>query len=455
MEEVSAIILAAGEGKRMKSKKSKVLHEVCGKPIIRWVLDAVKQSGIKHSVIVVGHQADKIKAYMEGEAEFALQEEQLGTGHAVIKAEALVKGKQEYVIILSGDAPLIKTETIKNALECHIKESNVATILTANLDDATGYGRIIRNDEGKVIKIVEDKDASDDEKLVKEINSGIYCFTTKYLYESLAKINNSNSQKEYYLTDTIEILLNDSLKVGAVRVKDSSELLGINNRIQLAQAEKIMRKRIVDYHMENGVTIINPEDTYINADVSIGTDTIIYPGCIIEGLSKLGVETIIGPNSHIINSVIGDNVRIQNSVLLNSHIDRNAQIGPFAYLRPDSIIGKEVKIGNFVEIKNARVGDGTKVPHLTYIGDADLANNINIGCGCITVNYDGEEKHKTIIKNNAFIGCNSNLVSPVIINEDTFIAAGSTITEDVPKGSMAIARSRQTIKEGWVKKRRG
>jgi len=453
VESLSAIILAAGEGKRMKSKKSKVLHKVGGKEMIGWVYDAVQQAGIQNTIVVVGHKAEQVMEYLGDKAQFVLQKEQLGTGHAVMQAQSVLQNTEGYVIILNGDIPLIKAETIKQALTYHMENHHSATVITTQLDDAAGYGRIIRDSEGNVVRIVEDKDANEQEKSIKEINSGLYCFTVKSLLDSLGKLNNNNSQGEYYLTDTIEILIKDGHKVGALLVEDSTELLGINNRIQLSEVEAIMRKKILEKHMEQGVTILDPANTYIEAGVQIGSDTVILPGCILEGNTTIGENCIIGPQTNIINSVIANNVEVRNSVVTDSFIDEGTHVGPFAYLRPGSKIGKNVRIGDFVEIKNSVIGDHTKVSHLTYVGDSEVGKHVNFGCGTVTVNYDGKKKHKTIIGDNVFIGCNTNLVSPVVDNNNAYIAAGSTITEEVPEYSLAIARSRQVIKEDWVKKR--
>ncbi|MDK2801730.1 MAG: bifunctional UDP-N-acetylglucosamine pyrophosphorylase / glucosamine-phosphate N-acetyltransferase [Clostridiales bacterium] len=453
MKDLSAIILAAGEGKRMKSKKSKVLHKVCGKALVEWVYEAVQKAGIEKCILVVGHKAEEVMTYMGQKTQFALQKEQLGTGHAVMQAQHAIKDHEGHVIILNGDTPLIKGDTIKQVIEYHIKNDNAATVITTELDDATGYGRIVRDDSGNVIRIVEHRDANEQEKAIKEINSGMYCFAVKNLLDALSKINNSNSQKEYYLTDTIEILISENNRVGALKIEDSTELLGINNRIQLSEVEKVMQQRILSEHMENGVTIIDPGTTYIQADIEIKMDTIIYPGCILEGNTKIGEDCVIGPNSRIINSIVENNVEVQNSVIIDSYISENTRIGPFAYIRPESKIGKNVKIGDFVEIKKSVIGDNTKVSHLAYIGDAEVGKNVNMSCGSITVNYDGQKKYKTIIGDNSFVGCNVNLVAPVIVNKNAYIAAGSTITDEVPENSLAIARERQVVKDGWVKKK--
>jgi len=453
MKYFSAIILAAGEGKRMKSKNSKVTHKVCGKPIIQWVDRAVKKAGVDERIIIVGHKAEQVKDCMGDNVLYALQSEQLGTGHAVIQAQEHLAGKSGVVMVLCGDTPLITEETLLGALKQHSDSGNAATVITAILNDPTGYGRIVRGKSGEVIKIVEHKDASQDEKQICEINSGMYCFTIEHLLSALSKISNNNSQGEYYLTDTLEILLKEGHKIGAYITKDANEILGINDRVQLAQAEEIMKKRICEAFMRKGVTIIDSSSTYIDIDSEIGMDTIIYPNTIIEKECVIGEDCIIGPNSRIVASSIDNGVEINNSVVLESSVGKGTHVGPFAYIRPQSKIGADVKIGDFVEVKKSQIGDDTKISHLTYVGDAVVGKNVNLGCGVVFVNYDGKNKNVTVVEDNAFIGCNTNLVSPVVIKKGAYIAAGSTITEEVPENSLAIARSRQTIKEEWVVKK--
>jgi len=448
-----AVILAAGEGKRMKSKKSKVLHKVCGMTLIDWVYNSVKNAGVNETVVVVGHKAEDVKESMGDKVLYAHQDKQLGTGHAVMQAKEYFSGKEGQVLVLCGDTPLITSETVSKTFEIHSRNNNSATIITAELENPSGYGRIVRDENNNVMKIVEDRDATEVEKEIREINSGMYCFNIKDLESALGELDNNNSQGEYYLTDTIEILIKKGLKVGAVKVDDSSEILGINDRIQLSKANEIMRKRILSNHMKNGVTIIDPSNTYIDADVSIGMDTVIYPGSMIEGRTEIGEDCIIGPSSRIVGSKISKGVEVKNSVVMESSVDEGTCIGPFAYLRPGSVIGKKVKIGDFVEVKKSVIGDGTKISHLTYVGDAEIGSNVNLGCGVVVVNYDGKKKHKTKIGDNCFVGCNVNLVSPVEVKDNAYVAAGSTITEEVPENSLAIARARQVVKEDWVIKK--
>lgn len=447
-----AIILAAGQGTRMKSQTSKVLHQVFGKPLVHYPINAAKFAGADDICIIVGHKAEEVKDTLGQEYQYALQAEQLGTGHAVMQTIDFI-GDEGEVIVLYGDTPLITGETIGKMLEFHRKKRNAATVLSAIVDEPTGYGRIVRDTSKHFSKIVEQKDATDEEKRIQEINGGMYVFEAKLLKYALSKITNSNQQKEYYLTDTIEILLEAGHNVDAIAIMTSDDILGVNSREQLAEATMIMKKRINEKHMVNGVTLLDPNNTYIDPSVEIGQDTIIEPGCMIQGNTVIGKGCQIGYNTKIKNSKLADDVCIESSVITDSTIGEGAHIGPFAYIRPNSTIGKNVKIGDFVEIKNATLGEGTKVSHLTYIGDADVGAGVNFGCGTVVVNYDGTKKHRTTIKDHAFIGCNTNLVSPVVVEEGGYTAAGSTITKDVPKDSLGIARARQENKEGWVTKK--
>ncbi|WP_315115086.1 bifunctional UDP-N-acetylglucosamine diphosphorylase/glucosamine-1-phosphate N-acetyltransferase GlmU [Clostridium intestinale] len=448
----SALILAAGQGKRIKSNLPKVLHKVCGKEMINHVIDTMREANIEDVNIIIGKGAELVqKATESRNVSYSLQEEQLGTGHAVKCAKEFLKDKDGVVAIFTGDAPLIRKETVKKLLDNHIENGNTGTLLTSLIQDPTGYGRIIRNGN-EIERIVEHKDCNEDEIKVNEINAGMYCFDIKALLGALEKLSNNNAQGEYYLTDVISILKSEGKKLGAV-ITEFDETLGVNSRAELAQAEVIMRKVINKKHLDNGVTIIDPSNTYIGVDVVIGQDTIIYPGNVLEGKSEIGTDCVLYPNSRINSSVIGNEVEIQSSVILQSKIGDNTTVGPFAYVRPESNIGDKVRIGDFVEIKKSTIGNNTKVSHLTYIGDAEVGENCNFGCGTVVVNYDGKNKNKTIIGDNSFIGCNTNLVSPVEVKDNTYIAAGSTITKEVPEGSLAIARAKQVNIEGWVNKK--
>lgn len=448
-----ALILAAGEGKRMKSATSKVLHKVCGKEMVNHVIDIMRKAGFHEVNVIVGKGKDQVMdKTSDREVSFSVQEEQLGTGHAVLCAKEFLKGKEGTVAIFTGDAPLIREETVSSMLSSHVEGAYSATLLTSVIDDPTGYGRVKRAGDD-VEKIIEHKDCSSEELLLKEVNAGMYMFDVKELLLALDLLKNDNAQGEYYLTDVIEIMKGRNLKIGA-SITEFDETRGVNSRGQLAEAEAILRKRINAFHMENGVTLIDPNATYIGADVEIGNDTIIYPNNIIEGKSVIGSGVTLYQNSRILDSVIHDDVTITSSVILSSQIGRKTTVGPFAYIRPDSVIGEEVKIGDFVEIKKSTIGNGTKVSHLTYIGDAEVGSHVNFGCGTVVVNYDGKNKFKTIVEDNAFIGCNTNLIAPVTVHKGAFTAAGSTITDDVPDEGLGIARAKQVNKEGWVKKRK-
>ena len=450
----TSVILAAGMGTRMKSKMPKVLHKVCGKPLSKWVIDASKAAGADKVCAVVGHKAETVKEVLGDVCEFALQAEQKGTGHAVMQAIDVIKNSKGEVVILNGDTPLITAETINKAIEYHKNNGNQATVITAILDDATGYGRIVRDNDGSVLKIVEQKDASEEEKKINEVNSGMYVFDAQSLVYALDKITPNNAQGEYDLTDTLEILLSAGKKIGGYAISDNDEIRGINDRVQLNEAEKIMQKRINEYHMRNGVTMRNPESVYIEDGVEIGNDTEICQNVTIKSGTKIGSDCVIGSGSMLNRAVIHDGVDVLSSVILESEVDEGTHVGPFAYIRPNCHVGKEVKVGDFVELKNSNIDDGTKISHLTYIGDSDVGKRVNFGCGTVTCNYDGKKKYRTTIGDDCFVGCNTNFVSPINVGDGVYIAAGSTITEDIPENSLSIARARQVNKEGWKDKRK-
>lgn len=419
-EDIITIVMAAGKGTRMKSNKSKLVHKIYGKELVTRVVDLAEEVGSDKIVAVVGHLREQVQAVLGDRVEYAYQDELLGTGHAVMQATSFLEGKKGKVVILYGDVPIIRPETVKNLIEKSIKNREYATLLTAIYENPTGYGRIIRDEGGNIKGIVEEKDASETQREIKEINSGIYCFDIQELLLALKEIKPNNAQGEYYLTDVIKIMNEKGLKTGAVIVEDNTEILGVNDRAQLELLTRVLRMRINAEHMKNGVTIEDSNSTYIYDGVKIGRDTVIHPNTTIKSDVEIGEDCEIGPNS---------------------------------YIREGCRLSNKVKIGSFVEIKKAKVGEGTKIPHLSYMGDCEIGAHTNIGCGTITCNYDGFNKSKTIIGDNGFIGSNVNLVAPVTLGDNVFVAAGSTITNDVPADSLAIARERQTNKEGWNKRK--
>ncbi|MCP8618171.1 bifunctional UDP-N-acetylglucosamine diphosphorylase/glucosamine-1-phosphate N-acetyltransferase GlmU [Salirhabdus salicampi] len=447
-----AVILAAGQGTRMKSSLYKVLHPVCGKPMVQHVVDQLIDINLSEIYTIVGHGAEKVQEQLGNQTQFVLQEEQLGTGHAVMQASSSLSGKKGTTVVICGDTPLLTSNTLESLIQQHENENAKVTVLTAQPEDPTGYGRVVRNSNDEVEKIVEHKDANKDERKISEINTGTYCFDNEALFESLNHVSNDNVQGEYYLPDVIEILKSQGEKISAYITPNFEETLGVNDRVALSKAEAIMRKRINREHMKNGVTFIDPDNTYIGPDVKIDQDVIIYPGTTITGDAKIGTGAEIGPNSEIKDSEIGHNTVIKQSVVHDSQVGDKVQIGPFAHIRPLSEIKDEVKVGNFVEVKKSSMGQGSKASHLSYIGDAEVGKDVNIGCGAITVNYDGKNKYKTIIEEGSFIGCNANLIAPVKVEKGAYVAAGSTITKNVPEKALSIARSRQTNKEGYVDK---
>ena len=446
---MKAIILAAGEGKRMNSKLPKVLHEVLGKSMISHVISTAKKAGAEQCIVVVGHKAEKVKEKTENMYEdlfFVEQKEQKGTGHAVMMAKDFLEEETE-VLILYGDVPLIKEETLIELSSYHKEAGNSVTVVSTYVEDPTGYGRIIRTENS--IAIVEHRDATQQQREINEINTGIYIFKAKALRDAISELKNDNSQEEYYLTDTLEIISRKGERVSSKVFEDSDEFLGVNNREQLSDVSYKMKHRINKKHMENGVTIIDSNTTYISPEVTIGMDSIIFPNTMLEGHTSIGENCMVGPNCKITNTEIKDNVKFEYSVCTDSKIGNNTAVGPFAYLRPNSVVGENCKIGDFVEVKNSEIGNNTKVSHLTYIGDSDVGNNINVGCGTVTVNYDGKRKDRTVIEDDAFIGCNANLIAPVTVKKGAFVAAGSTVTMDVPENSLAVARVRQSNKLNW------
>jgi len=443
---MKVLILAAGLGKRMKSKYPKVVHKILGKPMINWVVDLAKDFG--EVGVVIGYKAEIVRNYLPNDVKIYLQEPQLGTGHAVMCAKDFISPDQD-LLILYGDVPLLKRETIENLKTIHEVNGYNATVLTFMPEDLTGYGRIIK--QGAKVRIVEDRDTNKEQKKIREANSGIYVFSGKFLLESLGKINNDNAQKEYYLTDVVAL----SERSGTMLVEDPIEVTGVNDRIQLAQLETTARQKILENLMLSGVTIVDPQSTFIGPDVVIGIDSIIHPFTIIEGRTIIGEDCEIGPYTHIVESQIDNNVRVVRSEVEKSVIENDVSVGPYSRLREGTVLKEKVKIGNFVETKKSVIGKKSKAQHLTYLGDATIGEDVNIGAGTITCNYDGYNKYPTSIGDKAFIGSNSSLVAPVNIGKGAIVGAGSVITKDVPEDSMALGRAMQINKEGWVKIKKG
>lgn len=443
------VVLAAGKGTRMKSKLYKVLHKVCGKMMVEHVVDAARGVDPEEIITVVGTGAGEVEKVLTGKSDFAFQEKQLGTGDAVLTAKEKLADKDGATLVVTGDTPLFTTNTFKDLFAYHAEKGNAATVLTAEAPNPFGYGRIIRDDQGNVLRIVEQKDGKPEELKVKEINTGVFCFDNKKLFEALKHVDNNNAQGEYYLTDVLEILRNEGERVGAYKMHDFSESLGVNDRIALAQATKIMQKRINEAHMRNGVSFIDPATAYIDSDVKIGNDTVIEGNVVIKGNTEIGSDCLITNGSRIVDSKIGNGVTITSSTLQEAEMDDNTDIGPNSHLRPKAVVRQGAHIGNFVEVKNAEIGENTKVGHLTYVGDATLGKDINIGCGTIFSNYDGVKKFHTNVGDHAFIGAGSTLIAPINVADHAFIAADTTVTKDVGKYEMAIGRGRQVNKPDY------
>ncbi len=456
MSDIHVVVLAAGKGTRMKSQLPKVLHRISGLTIIERVLRTAAALRPASITLVVGHGADEVKRSLvkRTRLQFVTQEQQLGTGHALLQTRALLEGKAGTVVLLSGDAPLLTVDSLKALLAAHAEGAAAATVITANLTRPFGYGRIVRSN-GKIAKIVEERDTTAAQKAITEINSGIYAFDLAPLFAALDSIGTANKQGEYYLPDLVAIYRKQKRAVATWTVLRADEIRGINSRTELAEVSTMVRQQKNEELMAAGVTLIDPATTYIDADVVVGADTVIYPCVFLEGSTKIGSACEIHSGTRIVNSTIGDRVCVRNhTVVTDSTVDDGAFLGPFAHIRPGSRIGEDVHVGNFVELKKTAMGNGAKANHLAYLGDATVGPRANVGAGTITCNYDGEKKHQTVIGANVFVGSNSTLVAPLTLADGSYIAAGSAVTTDVPAGALAIGRSRQENKEGWVSRRK-
>jgi bifunctional UDP-N-acetylglucosamine pyrophosphorylase/glucosamine-1-phosphate N-acetyltransferase len=453
-QKYAAVILAAGQGTRMKSVVPKVLHEIAGRPLVAWPVEQARQLGCETISVVVGHGSDAVRDKLGADLQYPVQTEQLGTGHALLSAEASLAGFCGTVLLLCGDVPLLRQETLQRLLDLHHAEQAAVTVLTALVDDPFGYGRILR--DGQLVQaIVEEKDATETQKKINEINTGIYAFEAPYVFEALRSVGRENAQGEYYLTDVVAAAFAAGRTVCALQADSVEEVHGINDRVQLSAAARAIRKRLNTEWMRQGVGMIDPETTYIDADVQIGSDTILYPNLSLRGTTVIGRDCIIEPGVVITDCEIGDRVHIKSgSVLAESKVGDDGAIGPMAHLRPGTILDGDNKIGNFVETKKAHLGVGSQASHLTYLGDAEIGRNVNFGCGTITCNYDGRDKYQTVVEDDVFVGSDTQFIAPVRIGRNSLIAAGSTITKDVPPDSLAIARSEQCNIEGWAKKKK-
>ena len=454
LTDCNAIILAAGKGTRMKSELPKVLHKVAGKPLVSHVIEACRAAGVEKPLLVVGHGSQQVRDAIGDDVAYCEQYQQLGTGHAVMCALPCIDLKKGETFVMCGDAPLIEGETLRELHDYFKASGAVCTVLSATLSDPTGYGRIFRDGTGRVLGIIEEKDATENQKKITEINTGTYCFDLAALRSVINELDTHNAQGEYYLTQVLELLIIKGCTVNAMKCRDNTAALGVNDRIQQAQAEKILRERTLRRAMREGATIIDPASTYIEAGVTIGADSVIRPNTHLRGETHIGSDCVIGPDCEIADSIIGDGSTVRYAVLDHAECGAKANIGPYTYLRPGTRLAEGVKVGGFCEVKNSQVGKGSKIPHLSYIGDTDIGSGVNIGCGSITCNYDGYDKFRTQIGDNVFVGSNVSMVAPVHIAPNSFIAAGSTVTQDVPEDALAVARSRQSNIEGWAIKNR-
>ena len=453
MDKTCALVLAAGDGKRMKSRHPKVLCEVLFKPMLSWVIDSCRLAEIEELCVVVAPDADEVRAVLPEGCRTAEQAEKLGTGHAVMMAADFLEEHRDCsVLVLCGDAPFVDEETIRGALREHRENGHDLKVVAARLEDPTGYGRIIRDENGGLRAIVEQRDADEKTRLIQEVNSGIYWFEAAFLLDALNKLGTDNAQGEYYLTDTVAIAVSEHRPAGIYRAESPDVILGANSRKELARLNEIARKRVIERQLDQGVNIPFPDSVVICPDTVIGRDTTVLPGCILRR-SRIAEGCLIGPYTMLTGCEVGEGARVEQSTGEDSQVAGGARIGPYARLRPGSRIGAGAKIGNFVEIKNSRIGEKTSVAHLSYLGDSDVGEEVNVGCGVVTANYDGKQKFRTRIGDRAFIGCNTNFIAPVSAGAGSVIAAGTTVTEDIPEDALAVGRARQETRPGWAREK--
>ncbi|WP_157249336.1 bifunctional UDP-N-acetylglucosamine diphosphorylase/glucosamine-1-phosphate N-acetyltransferase GlmU [Nonomuraea typhae] len=453
----AVIVLAAGEGTRMKSQTPKVLHEMCGRALVDHMLAAARDLGPERLIVVIGHARERVGAHLaetSPDARAIVQREQRGTGHAVRTVLEEIGTIGGTVLVTYGDVPLLRTETLAELLKQHAEDGNAVTVLTARVPDPTGYGRIIRDDGGAVLEIVEHKDATDEQRAVNEMNSGIYAFDGLLLADAVKRVSSDNAQGEEYLTDVLSILRQDGHRVGAHVAVDHVEVEGVNDRVQLAVARKVLNQRLLEAHMRAGVTVVDPASTWVDVQVRLAPDVVIHPGTQLHGETVVGEGAEIGPATTLTGTSVGPGAVVRNAVCDHAEIGPDASVGPYAYLRPGTVLGRKSKAGTFVEMKNTQVGERSKVPHLSYAGDATIGDDVNIGAAVIFVNYDGVNKHRTTVRDGAFVGCDSMLVAPVTVGDGAYTAAGSVIDGDVPPGAIGVARARQRNIEKWVLRRR-
>jgi bifunctional UDP-N-acetylglucosamine pyrophosphorylase / glucosamine-1-phosphate N-acetyltransferase len=442
---IFAVVLAAGKGTRMKSNRAKVLHTLCGVPMVNYVIEAIRPLAPERLLVVVGHQAELVEAVLPEDAEPVVQKEQLGTGDAVRVALGTLEGEEEGVLlVINGDGPLISEQTLGELVERHRSAGVGATVLVAELDDPSGLGRVV--EEAGVVRIVEERDTTETESGIKLVNLGLYAFELSEIRDALSDLASENEQGELYLTDVLEIIGRRSRAV-TYRLKNPEEANLVNDRSQLARAEEILRRRILDAHMRDGVTVRDPVSTHIEASVEIGRDTVILPGTFLRGNTKIGSDCVIGPSADLLDTVVADGARVEHSVGRGAQVGEGASVGPYAFLRPGTVLGPEVKVGAYCEVKNTRVGRGSKVPHLSYVGDAEIGEDANLGAGTITANYDGVKKNRTKIGDGAFTGVNTNLIAPVTIGDGAYLGAGSVVNKDIPPGKLAVGMPARVIRD--------